>query len=151
MRVQLELPELTEFPNGFPAHWMNIIFTKNRPDTYQIHAITTTYVRLVEAAMEDYRQARLRVHAVWIHRDPSSIPIGRIGFLLAMQSTTPHPTKAKTQAGGVGAPWNLYVTLIILRSLVAGRAFQAARGDARSPFEKSSKNSETGSTPETSR
>ena len=28
-----------------------------------------------------------------------------------MQSTTPHPTKAKTQAGGVGAPWNLYVTL----------------------------------------
>jgi hypothetical protein len=36
--------------------------------------------------------------------------IGRaIGFLLAMQSTTPHPTKAKTQAGGVGAPWNLYV------------------------------------------
>jgi hypothetical protein len=76
MRVQLELPELTEFPNGFPAHWLNIIFTKNRPDTYQIHAITTTYVRLVEAAMEDYRQARLRVHAVWIHRDPSSIPIG---------------------------------------------------------------------------
>jgi hypothetical protein len=28
-----------------------------------------------------------------------------------MQSTTPHPTKAKTQAGGVGAPWNLYVAL----------------------------------------
>jgi hypothetical protein len=53
MRVQLELPELTEFPNGFPAHWMNVFFTKNRPDTYQIHAITTTYLRLVEAAMED--------------------------------------------------------------------------------------------------
>jgi hypothetical protein len=39
------------------------------------------------------------------------LSVGRIGFLLAMQSTTPHPTKAKTQAGGVGAPWNLYVTL----------------------------------------
>jgi hypothetical protein len=25
-----------------------------------------------------------------------------------MQSTTPHPSKAKTLAGGVGAPWNLY-------------------------------------------
>jgi hypothetical protein len=33
-----------------------------------------------------------------------------------MQSTAPHPTKAKTQPAGVGAPWNLYVTLIILRS-----------------------------------
>jgi hypothetical protein len=28
-----------------------------------------------------------------------------------MQSTTPHPTKANTRAGGVGAPWNLYVTV----------------------------------------
>src|ERR1700757_4928487 len=36
------------------------------------------------------------------------LSVGRIGFLLAMQSMTPHPTKAKTQAGGVGAPWNLY-------------------------------------------
>jgi hypothetical protein len=42
------------------------------------------------------------------------LSVGRIGFLLAMQSTTPHPTKAKTQAGGVGAPWNLYVTLKLL-------------------------------------
>jgi hypothetical protein len=33
MRVQLELPELTEYPDGFPAHWLNIFFTKNRPDT----------------------------------------------------------------------------------------------------------------------
>jgi hypothetical protein len=32
------------------------------------------------------------------------LSVGRIGFLLATQSTTPHPTKAKTQAGGVGAP-----------------------------------------------
>jgi hypothetical protein len=45
MRVQLELPELTEFANDFPAHWTNIIFTRNKPDTYQVHAIITTYVR----------------------------------------------------------------------------------------------------------
>lgn len=75
-RFQLEMPELTEFPNDFPGHWMNILFTKTRPDTYQIHALTTTYVRLVEAAMEDYRLARGLVDEVWVHRDPSSIPIG---------------------------------------------------------------------------
>lgn len=40
------------------------------------------------------------------------LSVERIRFLLAMQSTTPHPTEAKTQAGGAGAPWNLYVTLI---------------------------------------
>jgi hypothetical protein len=28
----------------------------------------------------------------------------------------PHPTKAKTQAAGIGAPWNLYVTLTFERS-----------------------------------
>ncbi len=75
MRIQLELPELTEFPNGFPRHWLNIIFTGNRPDTYQIHAITTTYVRLVEAAFAEYRQGRLLFHAVW-NGDRSTIPIG---------------------------------------------------------------------------
>jgi hypothetical protein len=67
MRIQLEIPELTEFSNGFPSHWVNIIFTRNRPDTYQIHAIVTTYVRLVEAAMAEYRQGRLLVHAFWNH------------------------------------------------------------------------------------
>jgi hypothetical protein len=51
-----------------------------------------------------------------------------------MQSTTPHPTKAKTQAGGVGAPWTLYVTLIIdaartrFLQLVAPLPRQAATG-----------------------
>jgi len=77
MRVRLDLPELTEFPNGFPRHWLNVIFTGNRPDTFQIQAITTTYVRLVEAAFADYRQGRLLIHAVW-NRDfgPLTIPIG---------------------------------------------------------------------------
>ena len=45
-----------------------------------------------------------------------------------MQSTTPHPTKAKTQAGGVGAPWNLYVTLIILNSPEVLHAYIAPVG-----------------------
>jgi hypothetical protein len=76
MRIQLELPELPDFPNGFPRHWLNVIFTGNRPDTYQIHAITTTYVRLVEAAFAEYRQGRSYIYATWVHRDPATIPIG---------------------------------------------------------------------------
>jgi hypothetical protein len=65
MRIELELPELPEFPDGFPDYWLNILFTNNRQTSYQVRAMTTTYVRLVEAAMTEYRQARSLVHAVW--------------------------------------------------------------------------------------
>ena len=41
MYIQLELPDLVEFPKGFPNYWLNILFTNNRLDTYRVHAITT--------------------------------------------------------------------------------------------------------------
>jgi hypothetical protein len=37
-----------------------------------------------------------------------------------MQSMTPHPTKAKTQSGGVDAPWNL----IVIKDAQAAAAFK---------------------------
>jgi hypothetical protein len=74
MYVKIDIPELTEYPRGFPDHWLNIIYTSNRPDTYQIHAITTTYVRLVEAAMAEYRRARPLVCTFW--NDNDSLRLG---------------------------------------------------------------------------
>lgn len=65
MIVEIALPELTLYPNGFPSHWLNIIFLGNRPDEYKIHAIVTTYVRLVEGAYVHYKLARQHVRAVW--------------------------------------------------------------------------------------
>jgi hypothetical protein len=65
MIVEIAIPELTQYPNGFPSHWMNIIFLGNRPDDYKSHAIITTYVRLVEGAYVHYRNARQLVQAVW--------------------------------------------------------------------------------------
>ena len=65
MRIELKLPDLTEFPKGFPDYWLNIIFTNNQPLSYKVRAIITSYVRLVEAAMTEYCQARSLIHAVW--------------------------------------------------------------------------------------
>jgi hypothetical protein len=65
MIVEVNIPELTKYTNGFPSHWMNITFLGNRPDAYKIHAIVTTYVRLVEGALVHYSQARLHVLRLW--------------------------------------------------------------------------------------
>jgi len=65
MIVRVAIPEITKYANGFPSHWMNIVFLGNRPDAYKIHAIVTTYVRLVEGAFVHYKQARQYVLAFW--------------------------------------------------------------------------------------
>jgi len=74
MIVEISIPELTQYPNGFPSHWLNIIFLGNRPDEYKIHAIITTYVRLVEGAYAHYKNARRLVQAVWSNHN--SVAIG---------------------------------------------------------------------------
>lgn len=65
MIVEVNIPELTKHTNGFPSHWVNVTFSGNRPDAYKIHAIVTTYVRLVEGAVAHYTQARAQVFAFW--------------------------------------------------------------------------------------
>jgi hypothetical protein len=44
---------------------MNVVFLGNRPDAYKIHAIVTTYVRLVEGALVHYGQARQHTLTYW--------------------------------------------------------------------------------------
>jgi len=63
--IELELPDLQGFPDGFRDYWLNITFTNNPPIAYHIRGIVTNYVRLVEAAMADYRHARLLTHSGW--------------------------------------------------------------------------------------
>ena len=67
MKLKLEIPELTEFANGFPAFWVGSLFLTQQPTTYQVRAVVTTYIRLVESAMVQYRQAREFVYAFWNH------------------------------------------------------------------------------------
>ena len=69
MIVEIAIPELIQYSNGFPSHWLSIIFLGNRPDEYKIYAIITTYVRVVEAAYVHYKNARQLVNAVWNNHD----------------------------------------------------------------------------------
>jgi hypothetical protein len=48
MIVEIAIPELTLYPNGFPRHWLNILFFGSRAESFKIHAIVMTYVHLVE-------------------------------------------------------------------------------------------------------
>jgi hypothetical protein len=65
MIVEIAIPELTLYPDGFPSRWLGIIFFGNRRDEYKIHAIITTYIRLVEGAYVHYKNARQRAQAFW--------------------------------------------------------------------------------------
>lgn len=75
MIVKIEIPELTLYPNGFPLYWGSSIFlTGNRARDYQVTAILSTYIRLVEAAFIQYKEARRLILKVWSNH--SAIEIG---------------------------------------------------------------------------
>ncbi|MGC2224853.1 MAG: hypothetical protein WA624_22075 [Methylocella sp.] len=65
MIVEIAIPELTLYPDDFPSRWLGIIFLGNRRGAYKIHAIITTYIRLVEGAYVHYKNAPQRVQAFW--------------------------------------------------------------------------------------
>ena len=74
MIVNVDIPEITQFANGFPRHWMNVFLLGNRPDEYRAHAVVTTYVRVVEGAFIHYALARENVNRFW--NTHTSIAIG---------------------------------------------------------------------------
>lgn len=65
MYVELDIPEITEFSVGFPGYWLKSIFMQTPSERYQINALTTTYVRLVEAALVEYQSGALRLKEFW--------------------------------------------------------------------------------------
>lgn len=52
---------------------MNVTFLGNRPDAYKVHAIVTTYVRLVEGALVHCGQARDQVLRLWTTHTATAI------------------------------------------------------------------------------
>lgn len=78
MIIEFEIPKLDVYPSGFPAHWMNVFLLGKRPAAYKAHAIVTTYVRLVEAAYDHYKNARRHAERYWVSHEATSIPIGSV-------------------------------------------------------------------------
>jgi hypothetical protein len=76
MKVSIEIPDITDFPNGFPGYWLNNIFKGSISLSYSTNALVTTYIRLVEAALTEYRLGQVRLREFWNTHD--SLNLGAI-------------------------------------------------------------------------
>lgn len=65
MYVEFDLPEIPEHASGFPQYWLKSLFIQSPSNRYQINALTSTYVRLVEAALVEYHSGAARLREFW--------------------------------------------------------------------------------------
>ncbi len=65
MYIEFELPEIHEYPSGFPQYWVKTLFIHSPSNRYQINALTSTYVRLVEAALFEYQAGSVKLKEYW--------------------------------------------------------------------------------------
>lgn len=65
MHVSIDIPDINEYPEGFPQYWLKAIFISPVSSSFQINALTSTYVRLVEAALVEYRLGHLKLKEFW--------------------------------------------------------------------------------------
>jgi hypothetical protein len=65
MYIEFDLPEISEHASGFPQYWIKNLFIQSPSQRYQINALTSTYVRLVEAALIEYYFGAVRLRDFW--------------------------------------------------------------------------------------
>ena len=65
MYIEFDIPEISEHASGFPQYWMKNLFIQSPSNRYQINALTSTYVRLVEAAIFEYNAGNLELRKFW--------------------------------------------------------------------------------------
>jgi hypothetical protein len=65
MYVSIDLPDITDYPTGFPQYWLKSIFVRTVSANYQVNALASTYVRLVEAALTEYRLGGQLLRDFW--------------------------------------------------------------------------------------
>lgn len=73
MYIEIEIPEIKKFPNGFLGYWTKFVFIGSISSNPRVNALATTYVRLVEAALIEYRLAEAPLKEFW--EESSSIKI----------------------------------------------------------------------------
>ena len=74
MYVDIKIPSVEEYANGFPQYWMKRVFINSISINFQINALTTTYVRLVEVALMEYRLGQIKLNEFWANH--SSLGLG---------------------------------------------------------------------------
>ena len=65
MYVEFDLPEISDHVSGFPEYWLKTLFIQPPSSRYQINALASTFVRLVEAALVEYRYGAEKLKEFW--------------------------------------------------------------------------------------
>ncbi len=65
MYVEFELPEIPEHFSSLAQYWLKALFIQSPSDRYQINALISTYVRLVEAALIEYHLGAIKLREFW--------------------------------------------------------------------------------------
>lgn len=65
MYVHIQVPDIADYPQGFPSYWLKRTFLNSISTSYHINALATTYVRLVEAALTEYRLGQVKLKEFW--------------------------------------------------------------------------------------
>ena len=65
MYVEMEIPEIKEYQSGFPEFWRKVLFMGHISSHYHVNAITSTFMRLVESSIMEYRLGRENVFEFW--------------------------------------------------------------------------------------
>ena len=66
MLIKIAVPELLEFPNAFfGTYWVKTVFLGSVSSSYPVNALASTYVRLVQTAITEYRHAGTDLRRFW--------------------------------------------------------------------------------------
>lgn len=80
MKIALNIPDVDQFGRGFDEYWLRLMLG-SFSDSYATNALTANYLRLVEAALQEYRLAKVEVNEFWSRHD--SIPLGAMHRAIA--------------------------------------------------------------------
>lgn len=69
MYTSIEIPEIEDYPKGFPNFWINLIFVGSVSKSFKVNALAYSYVRLVEAALVEYRLGTSKLNEFWSTHD----------------------------------------------------------------------------------
>ena len=65
MYVVIDAPAIDGYPLGFSQFWARAFFAQSVSADYQIFALASTYVRVVESALIEYRLGQERLREFW--------------------------------------------------------------------------------------
>ncbi len=73
MYIDFDIPEIEEYQKGFPHYWVKVVFLGAFKSSYQLKALAITYIRLVEAALVEYRLGVSKLKEFWDTHDSVNI------------------------------------------------------------------------------